>query len=99
MTNEIPPVHTPRREIKKSGRKKTSPGLTLTRFKAGVLLVNDVNAALALDHLAVTIAFFQRFQGVNDFHDSILCQNSGRTLPIPAPAVKRYSKIMAKGYG
>ena len=42
--------------------------LALTRLIAGVLLVDDVNAALALDDFAIDVALFKRFQGIGDFH-------------------------------
>jgi hypothetical protein len=36
--------------------------LALTRFKAGVLLIDDVHAAFAADNTAVLIAFFGGFE-------------------------------------
>jgi len=36
--------------------------LALTRFEAWVLFVDHINTTLALDQLAITIAFFKAFQ-------------------------------------
>jgi hypothetical protein len=44
------------------GISASNPFLPLTRLEAGVLLVDHINAALALDHLAVAVAFFKAFQ-------------------------------------
>ena len=52
-------------------KKNATRQLTLTGFKARVLFVDDVNAALALDHFAITVANLQRFQRVNNFHNTV----------------------------
>jgi hypothetical protein len=42
--------------------------LALTRFVAGLGLVDDVNAALAADQLVVAVAITQRLEAVTDLH-------------------------------
>ncbi len=42
----------------------------MTGFITLVHLVDDIGAAAALDNLAVTVAFFDCFQRVNDLHGS-----------------------------
>jgi hypothetical protein len=43
----------------------------LAGLKAGIGLVDDIDAALAPDNLVVPVATAQRFQGVTDFHDRL----------------------------
>ena len=50
--------------------------LALAGFITLVRLVDDVNASAALDNLAVTVAFFDCFQRVNDLHNSIFRSQS-----------------------
>ncbi len=52
------------------GKKTSTGGLSLPRLIAGVLFVNDVNAPLALDDLAVGVALLERLQRIGDFHGS-----------------------------
>src|SRR3546814_3751537 len=41
----------------------------LARLEARALLVDDVDPALAADHLAFLMPFLDRFQRVDDFHE------------------------------
>ena len=51
------------------GLDNSKKGLALTRFEAWVDFIDNVNTALTLDQLAVTVTGLQCFQRVNDFHD------------------------------
>jgi formiminotetrahydrofolate cyclodeaminase len=53
-----------------STRRKTAikTKLALTRFEAGVGLVDDVNTTLATDQLVVAMALHQALEGVTNFH-------------------------------
>ena len=42
--------------------------LTLAGLEAGVGFVDDVNPALAADHLVVAVTLDQRFERIADFH-------------------------------
>ena len=53
-------------DAKASGRNAKSP---LPRFVAGVLFVDDVNAAFALHDFTIGVALFKRFKRVGNFHD------------------------------
>jgi hypothetical protein len=55
------------------------PELPLAGLIALVHLVDDIGAAATFDNFAVTVAFFNGFQRVNDFHGCIFL-NSGRTV-------------------
>ncbi len=44
--------------------------LTLARFKARVRLVDNVDTPATPHDLTGLVAFLERFQGVNDFHDN-----------------------------
>lgn len=43
--------------------------LSLPRFVAGVLFIDDVNAAFAFHDFAIDVALFQRLERVGNFHD------------------------------
>jgi hypothetical protein len=57
--------------------KAAKKALALTRLEAGVFLVNDIDAALAANHAAVTVTGLQGFKRINDFHFLFLKENSG----------------------
>ena len=59
----------------KCARRKMTPcgqpkGSALAGLEAGVFLVNHVDASLAAHYTAFLVAFFGRFEGINDFHRS-----------------------------
>jgi len=45
-------------------------GSALAGLEAGISLVDHVDASLAAHHTAFLVAFFGRFEGINDFHGS-----------------------------
>ena len=43
-------------------------GSALARLHAGILLIDDINAALAAHDTAVLVALFGGLEGINDLH-------------------------------
>jgi hypothetical protein len=54
--------------------------LALTRFHAWVLLVDDIQAALAAHDAAVFVTLFRGFEGAENFHKSPVWLEEGRFL-------------------
>jgi|GEM_PF-2252640 len=61
-------AHEKRRGVRAFFKLSVSEDLALTRLIAGVLLVDDINAAFALDDFAIRIALFKGLERVRYFH-------------------------------
>jgi len=71
-------------------RKQPTPGAgsnksALTRLEAGVLLVDDVDAALAAHGTAFHVALLERAQGIGDLHG----RSSGDAGPVARMSGRR----------
>src|SRR5450631_2173747 len=64
---------------------RPSRASALAGLKAGIGLIDDVDAALAPNNLVVPVTGAQRFQGVTDFHDLALFKGCGFIGTLPAP--------------